>query len=119
MVKGSISDIHKKIIQQLSKLQIESLMRIATGNTEIDLELRLIGVDCTKSDIDFVLSSALEVYDNLHSNPELINTLDADGISNLKDLLCNYEEEFRHFGVELPKFWHKLFLISFIHEHLN
>ena len=121
MVKGLyLTPIDNQIINMICDIQIDSFCRIHANDCTIDVDLRRAGLRFSRTDLDYELASQIEKFENIKSNKQLFAELEHAEINRVKALLLNFAEDFEAaFKHNLPKFWHKIFLMSFIHDHIN
>jgi len=117
-MRVKLNPTQKKIIKKLSNIQVESLIGVSRQQRSIYIDLRKLGLKVKKRNINKIISSQLDTFNDLISNPEKLFLLDDLNLSIIKHLLLNFEnrDEFREDKANL---WHKIFLNDHIKQNLN
>lgn len=97
----------QEIIRKVCQIQIESLERVNTIDTLIDI--RNIGYDVTPEDLDKDISSQIEDFQKIIDNPNDLLILDDINMSLFKHNLFNYYWGTKQ-QVKAEKIWGALLL---------
>lgn len=93
MFKSNLTHQEYAIIRNICDIQIQSLLRTATG-TKIQDCFTTMGIMVTQSDINQNVSELIREFDQLRMRPSRILTLEPISLSQVKHILLNYDEEF-------------------------
>lgn len=119
MIKVNLSAEEKIIIQRICDLQIESFMRLATNDSQIDVEMGLIGVSVSRGDVDLKLTELIQKWESIKEEPNEVFSLEQKPFNNFIDQLYNYDGEMDDMRNHIPPFHHKLFLAQWEYNRRN
>ena len=113
-----LSNNQHHTIRRLCSIQIDSLTDIARQEKHIHVDLQIIGLDVDKHDVDKVISSQLDTFNNLYDSPNSLFSLDDINIDLIKHLLINYNDS-KLDKSDTANLWHKIFLNEYHREHTS
>jgi hypothetical protein len=119
MMNPNISPQDRAIILQICDFQIESYTRLRENESGLDIELTSIGLDINPAIIREEASKEILFYGLLKENPKEVFNQGPHILSRIKETLLNYQDEIDADERDIKNFWNKLFLATFIFDHLN
>lgn len=115
IIPGDFSQGQINVIKAICVHQLDSLKRLVTGKTniEMDITLFLIQNEVTQDELDFSLRQEIKKFEELYNNPDDLRILSKSELSMFKHLLANVEKEWAEKYPNATKnLWHRLHIIE-------
>jgi hypothetical protein len=116
MFLAQLTKKERKLVKEVSKMQLASLHSILNGTSEEDLDLISIQNEISRDDIIKATQANFDKFEELLWRPGLITALDPDNVSIVKTIITKFFDK--------PKYakgrrgvWKKLKFAAFVPEY--